>query len=288
MNKHFLAVFLLLLLPLAACIPDTQMHVSDRFNIAAYQSAGNTDDITGIWLSIHRGERVEESSDLTLKAVGSTREIVEISRFETPEGPRFFHRSCLDPIFWRPISADENQLQMTMNGNQIKVSVSTDQRQMSGNATYSSSSISYSATVAMKKIADSNKSFGSFDFFNLHGSIETLTASCFQESDLRVTGTTKGLIRVSQWSDLEAISVVSRIAGGSYRQAGYVRSIAGNADPVNTMLFVTRDEGFDQVNDSYPQADQTMQVENVIKNASGFSADYSIQPLFSASMELSL
>lgn len=277
MTKAFI---MLSLLWVAACVPQEMQLSGDRFAIDSYTTYTGTSDISGLWMVIQDGRRVEQSGDLTLTATGKSREIIEISR----ENGGFYLTSCAEPLQKRAIDEDGNRFTMVMNGYRLDVSSNAGQTRMTGNASVDAGTITYHASVVMQKIAAAGSEFGRFDFLTLAGNKTAQTVDCFQETVTRVVGSR---FIFSQWADLRAVIVTDRQGEGAFRQSSFVKTVDGNADPVDAIRFAEKQQDIDLLAQAYPQAGLAIAVSGIESDSRKYQADFSIQDIFAGAVRIS-
>ncbi len=266
--------FLLFLLTLfTACVPEpVVLPVTTRFQIDQYtEVAGLPDDVTGVWVVLQSGTRVETKDGIEYTTTGNLRELVEISG--SPEA--YTARSCVETEAIKTFNLSGDDASVTLNAINMVLTKSSFTR-MSGTASSAEAGVSYSAAVNMKKIAALDSTFGTFDFFSDGGSMETgLDAHCMQESDIRVTGTFGGLVQ--QYTNISVLNATEWTTPTTYKQTAYAYTTSGTTDsPVRTMTFVNGTVAASNTLRAYPESGQTLTVSIPTASTSALVANYSV------------
>ena len=247
-----------------------------RFSIESYHRVdGINEDLTGLWIAIHDGLLTETMDGVDYEISGYIREIVEIRE----QGGSYYLRSCLESNRRQPITMVAENVSFIMNGEQVDL-INSGNTLMSGTAAHDSANSSYTGTLAMKKVASLDDSFGQFDYYNASDVNEPASASCFQEGYLHVVGSK---LFVSQWSDVEVFSVAQWSGGDAFKQTGYLLSRDGSADAVRELKFIEGMVAVDNTTRQYTGV--TVTTDNASVNA--YSSSFAVSGGASGSIDLS-
>ncbi|CAA0099393.1 Uncharacterised protein [BD1-7 clade bacterium] len=216
---------------LTGCIGDqVSLPSSDRFNIASYQVVDTPQtDITGVWMVVTHGSRVETIEGTEANIDIQSRELVAI---QSDGAGGFELRSCIEPQFFRSMTPDSSSFTLTLNSSSATFT-QVDINNMTGTASKQTDSTTYSATLAMKKVADLGASFGSFDFYNDGSDNTTLDASCFHED--RLAGNATKII-INLTSEL-SISNISHWGVDDFHRVISIKKVGGNIDALDVVRF---------------------------------------------------
>ncbi|HEY9034068.1 MAG TPA: hypothetical protein VIN71_09040 [Pseudomonadales bacterium] len=253
---------------LVACTPDTELAGNlSRFDINSYQAMPATDELSGLWITIHQGRRNERIDDIDYDISGHIRETLSISRVDGV----YYLRSCLTPGQPQALSVTGDQVTVMINDDVAELTLSGNNR-MDGRASHQTASSSYDGSLAMKKVAGPDALLGDFAFYDGTALLGNLPAACFQEAALHVTGK-KSLF--SQWAAVEMLTVSDRFTD-SYRQTAYLVSRDGSADPVRKISFTSASAGSDPWIQAFPSGSETVQLAPSIASVNSFAGRFTI------------
>jgi len=219
-------------LMLSACVDDlpsldVRNAGGSRFDVNSYYEGGGQSDLSGVWIAIHEGTLLENSSNVDYEISGFIREIVEIRE----RSGAYYLRTCLEPEKEQLISQQGEQLSVTMNMD-VAILSYIDNQNLQGTASHNESDSSYSGSVEMRKVADLGAQFGDFVVYDHSSQTQQLEANCFQEGAVYVLGSMLG---ISQWARVEIMNMAHYDQDNFYT-TGFLVSREGTADAVRNVV----------------------------------------------------